>query len=446
MEEFSVAVIALGGERHVIGACVATSTVLDLKMRTAKAFEVRGRLELMLGTTLLQDTATLEDSGIREGAELSMTRSLPVVVIDNGSEILKAGFAGEDVPTVLLPCIVGEPKPGAELPMTDQKIDYYVGEEAFAKRVMLTLRRPVEHGQVAYWEHMEKVWHHTFFNELKVVPESHPVLITEKPLTPKANREKMAQVMFETFAVPQLFVALQETLSLYSCGKTGGMVVEMGASVTHVVPIFEGYPLSFAIQRFSLAGRDVTEYLRRRLPENGHSGVTAQESLLACELKEKYGHVALDYDAELRRVENRNEDYALSDGQWLSIPKQVMCSLPEIFFSPCMVGFSMTGLHNVIHQAITTCDVDVRPDLYANVVLSGGSASFPGLPERVAKELKDLAPLSVWIDVSAATPTRVASWVGGSIMASLQESASMFMAAAEYDELGPAYIHQKCCC
>jgi len=367
------------------------------------------------------------------------------VVIDNGSGLCKAGVAGEDAPKAVFPSIVGRPKTQGIIVGMDQK-DCYIGEEAQAKRGVLLLKYPIEHGIVSTWEDMEKIWHHCYFAELRVTPEEHPALLTEAPMNPKANREKMTQIFFETFNVPSYYVAIQAVLTLYASGRTTGIVLDSGDGVTHTVPIFDGYSLPHAVMRIDLAGRDLTDWMSKILMESHITLNTSAEMEIVRDIKEKKSYVALDYDAEMKTfasTSGKEVTYELPDGKVVTFGTlQFRC--PELLFKPSLNGKEYKGVHELTYASIQKCDIDVRKTLYDNVVLSGGTTMFPGIGERLHKEMTALAPASMKVKVIAPPERKYSVWIGGSILTSLSTFQTMWITKAEYDESGPAVVHKKC--
>ncbi|KAJ7340759.1 actin family [Mycena albidolilacea] len=343
--------------------------------------------------------------------------------------------------------IVGRPRhPGVMVGLGNK--DLYIGDEAQAKRGILTMKYPIERGIVANWDDMEKIWNHTFFNELRVAPEEYSVLLTEAPMNPKANREKMTQIMFEKYNVPAFFVQIQAVLSLYASGRMTGIVMDSGDGVSHTVPIYEGFSLPHAILRLDLAGRDITDWLTRNVgvAESGGTIFTTAEPETVRGLKEKLCYVALDFEQELRTAAESSAlemSYELPDGLVVTIGNERFCA-PEALFQPSILGLEAQGIHEITLNSIVKCDLDLRRDLYANVVLSGGSTMLPGMSDRMQKELRSMVPNNTKVRIVAPPERKHSAWIGGSILSSLRTFQKIWITKQEYDESGPAIVHRSC--
>merc|ERR1711900_7215 len=304
--------------------------------------------------------------------------------------------------------------------------DAYVGDEAQSKRGILSLKYPIEHGIVTSWDDMEKVWHHTFNNELRISPDESPHLHSEAPLNPKANREKLVQIVFETFNAPATYVCIQAVLSLYASGRTTGLVLD--------------------ILRLDLAGRDLTDYLMKIMSERGYSMVTTAEREIVRDIKEKLCYVALDFEQEMATAASSSsieKSYELPDGQIVTVGNERFRT-PEAMFRPVFLGMEVVGIHEGCFNSIMKCDIDIRKDLYANTVLSGGSTMYPGIADRMQKEITAMAPSTMKIKIIAPPERKYSVWIGGSILASLSTFQQMWISKQEYDEAGPSIVHRKC--
>mmetsp|Transcript_32655 Transcript_32655/g.74036 ORF Transcript_32655/g.74036 Transcript_32655/m.74036 type:complete len:379 (-) Transcript_32655:100-1236(-) len=369
------------------------------------------------------------------------------VIIDNGSGHVKAGLAGDEAPSAVFPALVGRPKHGQMMPGSESK-EYFMGEEAIGKRGVLSLTYPLEHGIVKDWADMEKVWHHTFYDALRVNPEEHAVVVSEAPLNPRKNRERMLEMLFEKFSVPASYIVIQAVMSLYSYGRTTGAVVDSGDGVTHVVPVYEGYAQPHAIQRLDLAGRDLSEYMVKILCESGVSMSSSAEKDIVRDMKETSCYVVEDdFDTELKSASERPTDhekiYTLPDGNKVNLVSERF-RVPEVMFNPIMSGRELPGMHEATYNCIQACDIDLRRDLLKNIVLSGGNTMFPGIDARLTKELKALAPQKIDVKVIACPQRRYIVWMGASIVAQLSSFQKMLIWKSEYDEVGPNIAHSKC--
>ena len=371
------------------------------------------------------------------------------IVIDNGSGVLKAGFTGESAPSVKFPSIVGRPRTNKQLIGVEAKSDY-IGDEANKMRGVLNLAYPIESGIVNSWEDMQKVWEYAFTNELRVDPSEHKVLLTEAPSNPKANREKMTTIMFETFQVAGLYVAIQAVLSLYANGRTTGLVVDSGDGVTHTVPVFEGFSIPHAVCKNFIAGRVISEHMVKLLTDDGiaEQGGKGAWFQIVRSIKEKLSFVALDFEKACQEASTstvHEADYELPDGQTIKVNKPRFMA-PEAIFQPSLIkeGDETPGVADLAFNSIKECDLDVRTDLYKNIICSGGTTLYEGFADRLAKEMDAKCPQTGVVNIIAPADRYYSVWTGGSTLCSLATFESQWITKDEYEENGAEIVHRKC--
>jgi len=371
------------------------------------------------------------------------------IVIDNGSGVIKAGMSGENMPTVKFPSIVGRPRSEKQMIGVETKSEY-IGDEAQKMRGVLNLNYPIESGVVTNWDDMEKVWSYCFNNELRIDPSEHRVLLTEAPMNPKVNREKMTSLMFETFQVQGLYVSIQAVLSLYSNGRTTGCVIDSGDGVTHTVPVYEGYSVPHAVQKNLIAGRAITDHMTNLLQAEGittQGGQSAWKQIVK-KMKEELCYISLNTEEEKNKAHNSTQiqkTFELPDGATVNVNAPRFLA-PEALFDPGLIkeGDETLGMHKLCFKSITECDLDVRKDLYENIILSGGSTLYEGLPDRVESEVDKMCPQQGVVKVIATKDRYYSVWTGGSTLSSLSTFESQWITKEEYEENGAEIVHRKC--
>lgn len=401
----------------------------------------------------------------------------PAVVIDNGTGYTKMGYAGNDLPQYIVPTATAH-RPSA--PGTAGKrdgledMDFYMGYEALAHSSTHQVGWPIQHGLIEDWDNMERLWRTCIFKHLKCEPEEHYFMLTEPPLNTPENREYTAEIMYETFGVAGLYIAVQAVMALCATWTEvaenqrvlTGTVIDSGDGVTHVIPVADGYVLGSCISHIPLAGRDMTQFVLNLLRDRKED--IPPEDLLdvARRIKEEYCYVSKDLAKEYSKYDEDPTKYfrmyrgEKKNGQSYEVTVGYERFLgPELFFNPEIFSSDFTTpLPQVVDEAILKCPIDTRRGLYKNIVLSGGSTTFKNFGRRLQEELKarvdtrmsdnssflqgatgvkPLAAAPIEVNIMSHSHQRYAVWFGGSIFATDTRFPSLCSTKAQYEEEGP---------
>jgi len=390
---------------------------------------------------------------------VKMTAQKNVIVCDNGTGFVKCGFAGANFPTAIFPAMVGRPILRYEESVDNVEIkDIMVGDEAAKLRSMLQITYPMDNGIVRNWDDAKHVWNYTFFERLKINPKECKIMLTEPPMNPMQNREKMVTVMFEEYGFQACYIAIQAVLTLYAQGLLTGVVVDSGDGVTHIVPVYEGFSLPHIIKRLNVAGRDVTRYLIKLLLLSGYAFNRTADFETVRMIKEKLCYVGCDLELEKRLALETTiliKKYKLPDGRVIKVGRERF-EAPECLFNPGLIDCDQSGMGEMVFDTINKADIDTRAEFYNHIVLSGGSTMYPGLPSRLEKEIRDLYTARVLkgdqegakrFKCRIEDPPRRKHMVflGGAVLADIMKDKQAFwMNKSEFDEQGATRVLRKC--
>lgn len=417
------------------------------------------------------------------------------IVIDNGTGFTKMGYAGNLDPDFVIPTAIADlvKKNTLSVSTKNDEYNYYIGTEGI--RVAKEGKNhkiiyPMADGIIEDWDLMEKFWHQSIYQYLKCDPQEHYFVLTEPPMNPPENRESIAEIFFETFNVPGLYIGVQATFALVGCSKTfegadkgtldpdqeaavkslTGVVVDSGDGVTHVVPICDGFVLGSTIKHIPIAGRKITKFMEQMMRDRGEKINTEDLYYAAMEIKEKRGYVCKDLLDEFAKFDEKKIDE--STKKYLQNPKfkkfegvgkisnkpysinvgyEVFLG-PEAFFSPEIIDANYRqSLDEMIDTTIQQCPIDYRRKLYSDIVFSGGSTSFKNLDRRLQMSLQKRVtdrlnkyatethkPKPINVKVTNSMAQKHVVWLGGSSFSSTDNFKKNVHLRSEYQEKGPA--------
>ncbi|KRY33839.1 Actin-related protein 2, partial [Trichinella spiralis] len=326
--------------------------------------------------------------------EVSVTYQRNVTIAASTPLFVKCGYAGTNFPEHVFPSVVGRPTIRSKIKVNDVELqDVMIGSKCAAVRHMLDLSYPMDNGIVRNWDDMDLVWDYTFGPEcLNLQPSECKLLLTEAPLNPIKNREKMFEVMFEKFGFHSVYVAVQAVLTLYAQGLETGVVVDSGDGVTHICPVYQGFALNHLTKRLDIAGRNITSYLVSLLKLRGYAFNHSADFETVRQIKEKLCYTAYDIEQEVKLALETVilvKPYTLPDGRVIRVGSERF-QAPEVLFQPNLIDVECCGISELLFNVIQSADIDTRAEFYKHIVLSGGSTMFAGLPSRFEREIKQL--------------------------------------------------------
>ena len=359
------------------------------------------------------------------------------IIIDIGTSQCKIGSNGEYGRPYIVPSCVGREKP------TSERSKFYWNMSDYYKNINKNYSYPIKKGIINDFGALEELFNNIFERELHVSPNFCKLFITQPILSPLNKMEKLAKIMFEYgygFNVPALYIGNQAVLSLFSKGYSTGFSLESGEGITQLVPVYDGFSLQHALEKFSLSGKDLNEYMLSLLRNIDYRYSSSSEIGTAKLIKEKVCYVAENYEKEKNKIER--SDFLLPDGSSIKIKDEIILC-PEALFSPEIMGKGQEGIVDACYNSIQKCDDDLKSEVFGNIVLSGGNTNFKGFNNRFLLEMKKKVKGKFEIKIHDVEKKIEAVWKGANILSMMPIMESYWVNKFEYEEYGNVILHRK---
>lgn len=386
----------------------------------------------------------------------------PVIIFDNGSGYLKAGLSTEREPSVNIPALIGRPMLRYAEILEDVELKpIMIGDEVIPVRSLLDLSYPIAEGVIKNDEDLTLLWDYALEKKLNINTKElgdRRMLLTEAPNNPTKNKMKMGEILFEHLGFGYFNIEPQAKLTIYCEGLQTGIVLDSGDGVSHVIPIALDFLLQHSIKRLDIAGRHITNYLIRLLQIKGYAFNSTADFEVIREVKEKHCFVSCDIASD-RKLDKETTYYntfkKLPDGRKIMISSEKF-EAPEILFAPYLDGGEQDGIHEMLFKSINSCDIDLRKDLYGNIVLSGASTMFPGYASRIEKEIRELfvknnlkqakdKNIKMKINIIDSPRRKISVFIGATVLAEIcKQNDDYWITKKDWDECGPEIIKKKC--
>lgn len=408
--------------------------------------------------------------------------SLRSVVIDVGSRTTRVGFSGEEAPRTVLRSCVGLPHAKRPRPtLLQHRLDVVTGDEAYEDSGLLDLHWPVQAGHVRDYEGLEKLLFGALVDEARVCPDANPFLFLEPADQSRRDRERICELLFESFDMPMVGLLTNTAATLFASGRTSGLAIDSGAGRTCVAAVEEGYTLAHSTRLSDVAGDALTDALLAALRSDGYPLSTSTDRDLVEAAKEALCHVSADVAAEPAAVAHHvdgddsgddfvtpaeDDGFVLPDQQRLFLLEHAY-RIPEMLFDARLqtdaqdarrrgvlpstpTGYSrsnpmaekvLNGWVDMLRDAAAAAPRYLEATLYENVVLGGGNTLFRGIEQRVQREIASLAPKGAQAACVAFPERGLAAWIGGSIWGCSAVFPDSCLSKATYHEQGCSVVH-----